>query len=142
MNRKNPGEVIQSCRAHFNQWDDLLAHTILCRKLIRGGVHPGELCGYLNTKIFCKRNTHHAIACIDLMTETHRLDLAMAVDRVANADHWIGKVDKPCLRTEGLHVAHNFHDWSNIACCMCKSAGSTVFGIRLTHSIFDGNFKI
>src|SRR5689334_17296544 len=69
MNGKNPGEVIQSCGANIDQRNDLLAHAILCRILIHGGMHSGELFGNFDAEVLCQRYTDHAIACINLVTQ-------------------------------------------------------------------------
>src|SRR6266487_724249 len=100
MNGKDPCKMIQSCGANINQWNDLLAHAILPSKLICRSMHPCKFFGHFNAKILCKGNTDHDIARVNLMTQPNRFDLAMTIDRVANTNHWIGKVDEPCIRTE------------------------------------------
>src|SRR5215211_4062398 len=67
MDGKNPGEVIQSRGPDVNQWHGLLAHAILCRKLVRGSMHARQFLRHFDAEILCERDTDHDIANIDLM---------------------------------------------------------------------------
>src|SRR5215207_3174052 len=142
MDGKNPCEVIQACGANINEGHDLFAHAMLQRMLIDSGMHAGKSFGHVDPKILCQRHTYHAITGIDLMTQANRLDRAVAIDRVANADHRIGEINEPCIGTSLLHMMRNMHDGTDVAGSMGEATRSAVFGIRLPHTIFDWDLKI
>src|SRR5215212_714680 len=127
MNRKNPSEVIQSCRANIQYGDNLFADAMLMWVLIDRSMHACQSPGDLDTEIFCKSNTDHGIACINLMTQTNHFNCAMAVDRITNTNHWIGKVDKPRIGTRLLHIMGDSHDRTDVARRVSKAARSPVF---------------
>src|SRR6266542_969525 len=110
--------------------------------LIDRGVHAGESLWHFNAEIFCKSNTNHTIARINLMTQTNCLDLAVTIHRVTNANHRIGEIDEPRLRTRFLHSVRNLHDRTNIARSVCETTWSAIFCVGVSYSILDWNLEI
>ena len=76
------------------------------------------------------------------MTQTDSLDPAMTIDRIANANHRIGEVNEPRIRTSLLHIMRDLHDGTDVTRGVRKAAGSAIFGIGLADTILDGDLEI
>ena len=118
--------MVQTCGANINKWHDLFSNALLKRILIHGSVHASQSIWNFDAKIFRKGNTHHAITCVDLVTQTHHFDIAMTIDRVTNADHWICKIDKPRVRASLFHIVRDLHDGTDIARRVREAAGPAI----------------
>src|SRR5690349_13480643 len=104
-------------------------------------VHTFQAIRHFDTQVFCQSRPYHAVPDIDLMTQTHGLDPAVSINRVADAHHGIREVDEPCVRTGLLHVVRDLHDWTNVACRMGKTTGSTILGIWLANPVFERDLE-
>ena len=56
-----------------------------------------------------------------LVAQADHLNVAVASDGIADADHGIGEVDEPSAGAGQLHLSHNFHDRTDIAGRMGKT---------------------
>src|SRR5215207_105468 len=118
--------MVQACGANIYKRHDLFPDAVLQRMLIHCGVHTGESLRYFNTQILGKCNTHHAIACIDLMAQAYHFDITVTINRITYAYHRICEIDKPRIRTSLLHIMCDLHDGTNIAGRVREAAGSAV----------------
>ncbi len=125
-----------------DQRNDLLFYPLLQWMLHDIGVHAFQPVRDFNAKVICERNSHHAIASIDLMAQANGFYFAVAIDKIADTHHRVGEIDEPCIGTFLLHIADDFEHRFDVSCSMGKAAGSAVFGIGLAHTIFEGNLKI
>src|SRR5512136_98832 len=110
--------------------------------LLDVGLHTCDALRHLDAQVPGEGYTHHRVADENLVAQANRFDGTVAVNCVADADHWIGEVDEPRLRTGLFHIADNFHDRHEVASSMCEPARTTVLGIRLPDAIPKRDLKI
>ena len=76
------------------------------------------------------------------MAQSDCPDLAVAVDRVADAGHRVGEVDEPGIRAGLLHIAHDLHQRADIARGVGKAAGAAVLSVGLAQAVLERDLVI
>ena len=93
--------------------------------------------GDLDAQVLGQDQAHHGITGVDLVTQAHHLDGAIASDGVADARHGIGEIDQPGIGASQFHVTHDFHHRADVAGGVRKTARPAVLGVRLAHAILE-----
>ncbi len=139
---EDPGEVVQPGGADIHPGDDLALDLLLGGGLVGGGLQAGQLGRDGQAQVLGQCHADHHIAGINLVAQPDRSDAAVAVDRVADADHRIGEVDEPGVRAGLLHVARDFHHRAEVARRVGKAARAAIFGVRLSHAVLERDLEI
>jgi hypothetical protein len=137
MDGKDPGEVVGAGGAHIQALHGLFHHALAQRVLQHVGVHALDALGHFKAKVIRQHHAGKAVADEDLVAQADGLDLAVAVDGIADAHHGVGEVDEPGIRAELLHVMCDLHDRPNIAGGMREAARPAVLGIGLVDAILE-----
>src|SRR5450759_3678061 len=100
--------MVQPGGADIHAWDYLCFYLGMERCLHGVGMHPNNPLRDRKSQVFCKRNSHHRVADIYLVTQADCLDFAETVDGVADSCHGIRKINVPGLRAVLLHIAVSY----------------------------------
>jgi len=76
------------------------------------------------------------------VTQPDSLDFAVTVDRLADADHRVCKIDEPGLRTGLLHIMSDPHHRADVTGCVGETARAAILGVWLPDAVFEWYLKV